>query len=225
VNVRLPPGTGDGAVRTFSIASAPEDRLIALTIERFPGGKVSSHLCGGVDPGFRFELRGPMGRSFVWRPSDGGPLLLVAGGSGMAPLMSMLRHRAHVRRAAGAPGSGMLAGARVLYSTRNSDDVIYRDELKALVESDPSVEITHTATRNASADWPGFRRRIDRAMLEQVAWPPTARPRNYVCGPTELVEAVVDILVGLGHDRASIFTERFGPTGGSMSDRRHQQGR
>lgn len=214
VDVRLVSGTTDGAVRTFSIASAPEDPWIALTIERLPGGKVSSRLCGDVYPGSRFELRGPMGRSFVWRASDGGPLLLVAGGSGIAPLMSMLRHRAHAS-ATSAPGFDMLGGARVLYSTRTPEDIIYREELAALVRSDPSVEITYTATRGTSADWPGFRRRIDRAMLEQVAWPTTARSRTYVSGPSAFVETVTGHLLALGHERASIFTEGFGPSSGA----------
>src|SRR5688500_103649 len=148
-----------------------------------------------------------MGQSFVWRASDGGPLLLVAGGSGLPPPMSMRRHRAHFQ-AHGRGGPDRLAGARV-HSIRTSNDVICADEFAALVQSDPSVEIACTATRGGSADWPGLRRRIDRATLEQVAWPPTARPRNYICGPTAPVASVLGDLVALSQDRSSIFTERF----------------
>jgi len=210
VDVRLTADDGYQAQRSYSIASAPGDAALAITVERLEDGEVSSYLCGDVQVGDRFELRGPVGGYFVWEVDDGGPLLLVAGGSGIVPLMAMLRHRASsltddsTRRA---------LPARLLYSSRRWSDVIYRGELERLVASDPAVQVTHTITREPPQDWTGFRRRIDRAMLVDVAWPPDERPRAYVCGPTPLVESVASELAALGHEPAFIRTERFGPTG------------
>jgi ferredoxin-NADP reductase len=171
---------------------------------------VSGHLCGEVRVGDTFELRGPIGGYFVWNVSDGGPLLLVAGGSGIVPLMAMLRHRAaqlpDVARRRALP-------ARLLYSSRRWDDVIYREELEHLAAKDDAVQVMHTITREAPSDWKGFRRRIDRAMLVEIAWPPHERSRAFVCGPTPLVESAATELVALGHDPALVKTERFGPTG------------
>jgi len=166
-------------------------------------------------PGDKLELRGPIGGYFVWDVAAGGPLLLVGGGSGIVPLMAMVRHRERALAAAGAIARHRIP-VRVLYSARSWDNVIYRDELARLAESDATLEVTHTLTRQAPDGWTGFRRRIDRAMLEAVAWPPNERPRVYVCGPTPLVEAVTNILVELGHQPALVKTERFGPTGGSV---------
>jgi ferredoxin-NADP reductase len=210
VDVRLTAEDGYQAQRSYSIASAPEDSGLALTIERLEAGEVSAHLCGTVREGDKFELRGPIGGYFVWDVSVGGPLLLVAGGSGIVPLMAMLRHRA-----AALPGADArhAVPARLLYSSRRWDDVIYRDELATMATEDPALQVTHTITREPPSGWTGFRRRVDRAMLMEVAWPPAERPRIFVCGPTPLVESAASELVALGHDPALLKTERFGPTG------------
>jgi ferredoxin-NADP reductase len=210
VDVRLTADDGYQTQRSYSLASAPEDLRLALTVERLQDGEVSSYLCGELREGDRFELRGPIGGYFVWDVSDGGPLLLVAGGSGIVPLMAMLRHRSAVIRNDDARRA---LPARLLYSSRRWSDVIYRAELSRLAEGDDAVSVTHTITREPEQGWTGFRRRIDRAMLAEIAWPPDARARIFVCGPTPLVEFVATELVALGHDPALIRTERFGPTG------------
>ncbi len=215
VDVRLTAEDGYQAERSYSIASPPEDTRVSLTIERLKDGEVSPYLFEELRPGDKFELRGPIGGYFVWHIPIGGPLLLVAGGSGIVPLMAMLRHR-RAALAAADPGLGRRLPARLLYSSRRWDDVIYRDELAGLVENDETLEVTHTLTREQPEGWTGFKRRIDRAMLEQVAWPPSEQPRVFVCGPTPLVEGVAAALVELGHAPALVKTERFGPTGGSV---------
>ena len=201
VDVRLTAEDGYQAQRSYSVASAPEPGRLALTVERLDDGEVSPFLVDEVRPGDRFELRGPIGGHFVWEPGLGGPLLLVAGGSGIVPLMSMLRARA-------AEGSGV--PARLLYSARSLADVIYRDELEAL----PGVEVALTLTRAQPPGWQGYARRIDEAMLGETAWPAQESPQAFVCGPSGLVESVAGGLVRLGHDPALVKTERFGPTGG-----------
>jgi ferredoxin-NADP reductase len=210
VDVRLTAEDGYQTQRSYSIASAPSDPLISLTIEWLKEGEVSPYLCHEVREGDRFELRGPIGGYFVWEAGDGGPLLLVAGGSGIVPLMAMLRYRT-----AALPDMAARRAlpARLLYSSRSWDDVIYRTELDRLTADDESAQVMHTITRSPPPGWPGFRRRIDRAMLTEVAWPPAERPRVYICGPTPLVEFVATELAQLGHDPALIKTERFGPTG------------
>jgi ferredoxin-NADP reductase len=212
VDVRLTADDGYRTERSYSIASAPENAHLSLTIERLDDGEVSPYLVDELRAGDTLELRGPIGGYFVWSVSDGGPLLLVAGGSGIVPLMAMLRHRA-----AALAGADLAARravpARLLYSSRTWDDVIYRDELAALAAADPSLEVRHTLTREADPAWTGFRRRIDRAMLEEVAWPAAERPQMYVCGPTPMVEAVATTLVEVGHDPTRVKTERFGPSG------------
>lgn len=214
VDVRLTAEDGYQAERSYSIASAPEDRHMALTVERIDDGEVSPYLTGELGVGDKLELRGPIGGYFVWEVSRGGPLLLVAGGSGIAPLMAMLRHRATVLASANAVARHRVP-VRLLYSSRRWDEVIYRDELARLAEDDPAVEVTLTLTRESPPAWTGFHRRIDRVMLAEVAWPPAERPHVFVCGPTPLVETVATLLVELGHDPARVKTERFGPTGGS----------
>lgn len=214
VDVRLTAEDGYQAERSYSIASAPEDRHMALTVERIDDGEVSPYLTGELGVGDKLELRGPIGGYFVWEVSRGGPLLLVAGGSGIAPLMAMLRHRATVLASANAVARHRVP-VRLLYSSRRWDEVIYRDELARLAEDDPTVEVTLTLTRESPPAWTGFHRRIDRVMLAEVAWPPAERPHVFVCGPTPLVETVATLLVELGHDPARVKTERFGPTGGS----------
>jgi ferredoxin-NADP reductase len=214
VDVRLTADDGYQAERSYSIASAPEDARIVLTVARLDDGEVSPYLTDVLRGGDRLELRGPIGGYFVWDVALGGPLFLVAGGSGMVPLMAMLRHRvaalatANARARHGVP-------ARLLYSSRRWDDVFYRSELTRLAEDDETLEVALTLTREAPPGWTGFRRLIDRMMLAEVAWPPGERPHVFVCGPTPMVEAVAAALVELGHDPALVKTERFGPTGGS----------
>jgi ferredoxin-NADP reductase len=204
VDIRLTAEDGYQAERSYSIASAPEDGQLQLTIERLPEGEVSPYLVDVLHAGDELELRGPIGGYFVWEVSYGGPLMLIAGGSGIAPLHAMLRHRA-------AQDSDV--PVRLLYSARTLDDVIYRDEF-ARLGSYEGVGITYTLTRGAPEGWRGYRRRIDREMLEEVVWPASARPLVYICGPTPFVEAAASSLVQLGHAPERIKTERFGPTGG-----------
>jgi ferredoxin-NADP reductase len=214
VDVRLTAEDGYQAQRSYSIASPPEDRHVALTVERLDDGEVSPYLTDDLRPGDMLELRGPIGGYFVWKVALGGPLLLVAGGSGVVPLMAMLRHRAAVLRSAEADARHGVP-VRLLYSSRRWDEVIYRDELAGLAEDDPVLEVALTLTREPPEGWTGFRRRIDRMMLAEVAWPPAERPHVFVCGPTPLVESVAAALVELGHDPTRVKTERFGPTGGT----------
>jgi ferredoxin-NADP reductase len=204
VDVRLTAEDGYRAERAYSIASAPDGRRVELAVERLEDGEVSPYLVGEVRADDRLELRGPLGGYFVWRPELGGPLLLVAGGSGVVPLMAMLRQRA---------ASGSRVPARLLYSSRTLEDVIFREELERLAAAGDGLAVTHTLTRAQPPAWAGYGRRIDLLMLEEVGWRPGERPLAYVCGPTRLVEAVAGDLVALGHDPARVRTERFGPTG------------
>jgi len=206
VDVRLTAPDGYQAERSYSIASAPEDGdQVALTVERIEDGEVSPYLDDELAEGDQLELRGPIGGYFVWSTDMGGPLLLVAGGSGICPLMAMLRHRA--ARQSHVP-------TRLLYSSRSLDDVIYRKELDSLAGRADGLEVFHTLTRSQPAGWSGYSRRIDRDMLAEVAFAPTQEPLCMVCGPTPLVEAVATTLVELGHAPDRVKTERFGPTGG-----------
>jgi ferredoxin-NADP reductase len=207
VDVRLVAADGYQAQRSYSIASPPEDLTVSLTVERLDNGEVSPYLVDELRPGDGLEIRGPIGGYFVWDVAVGGPLLLVGGGSGIVPLMGMLRRRAHADASARAE-----LPVRLLYSARTPDDAIYRAELEKLAEP-PQVEVVFTFTRNAPPTWTGYRRRIDRAMLESVSWPASAAPHAYVCGPTVLVESVATLLVELGHSASRVRTERFGPTG------------
>jgi ferredoxin-NADP reductase len=199
VDLRLTADDGYQATRSYSVASAPEDDDVALTIERLDDGEVSPYLVDEARPGDQLELRGPVGGWFVWTAADGGPLFLVAGGSGLVPLMAMLRHRER---------TGSDAEARLLLSARRPQDVLYAGELPALVE--PAI----TYTREAPVGWTGYARRVDGAMLAEAGFEPERRPRVFVCGPTGFVEGVARELVALGHDTSRIRTERFGATGG-----------
>jgi ferredoxin-NADP reductase len=203
VDVRLTAEDGYQAQRSYSIASAPEAARLALTVERIDDGEVSPYLCGELLVGDPLELRGPIGGPFTWRAEQDGPLLLLAGGSGLVPLMAMLRHREAI---------GSSVEAHLLVSSRAWDDLLYRDELARLAPS-TGLEISYTLTRERPEGWTGFARRVDAAMLQAVAPPIAAQPRVYVCGPTPFVESVADALVGLGYDPGSIHAERFGPTG------------
>ena len=207
VDVRLVAEDGYQAQRSYSIASPPEQRSVELTVERIENAEVSPYLCETLAVGDGLELRGPIGGYFVWDISLGGPLLLVAGGSGVVPLMSMLRHHALADAATRAR-----IPVRLLYSARTWDDVIYRAELESLNER-PDVDVRFTLTRGAPTDWTGYRRRVDRTMLEEVSPSVAETPWAYVCGPTSLVESVATQLVEMGHDPARVRTERFGPTG------------
>jgi ferredoxin-NADP reductase len=203
VDVRLTAEDGYQAQRSYSIASAPDATRVELTVERLEDGEVSPYLAEELRAGDQIELRGPVGGYFVWEPARGGPLLLVAGGSGVVPLMAMLRYRA---------ATNSTVPAVLLLSSRSWDDVIYRDELERL--GGDGLAVVHTLTRAQPDGWAGYSRRVDAAMLAEVG--PTAQenPHVYVCGPTPFVEAVAEALVGLGHDASRIRTERFGPTGG-----------
>jgi ferredoxin-NADP reductase len=204
LDVRLTAEDGYQAQRSYSIASAPGERL-AITVERLDDGEVSPYLVDEARPGDRIEIRGPIGGWFVWEPDDGGPLLLVAGGSGVVPLMAMARHRA---------AADARVPARLLLSSQSWEDAIYRDELRALSERGDGLEVLHTLTRARPEGWAGYARRVDDAMLREVAWPPADEPRAFVCGPTAFVEAVASGLVVLGYAQGRVKTERFGATGG-----------
>ena len=206
VDVRLTAEDGYQAQRSYSIASPPEERHVVLTVERLDDGEVSPYLTEVLQVGDQLELRGPIGGYFTWHLADGGPLLLIGGGSSIVPLMAMLRHRA-------AQHSTM--PARLLYSSRAFEEIIYRQKLVQLA-ADPTLMVTHTLTRQQPPEWAGDRRRIDRAMLAEVAWPAAEQPQAFVCGPTALVETVASALVELGHEALRVKTERFGPSGGTV---------
>jgi ferredoxin-NADP reductase len=203
VDVRLTAEDGYQAQRSYSIGSAPEGTRVELTVERLDDGEVSPYLTDELRRGDQIELRGPVGGYFVWEPSQGGPLLLVAGGSGVVPLMAMIRTR---DAAASSPET------LLLLSSRGWDDVIYRDELERL--RGDSLAVVHTLTRSQPPGWRGYARRVDIEMLAAVGPSPAQLPRVYVCGPTPFVEAVAEALVQLGHEPHRVKTERFGPTGG-----------
>ena len=204
-DVRLTAPDGYQTERSYSIASPPEHvGELELTVERIPDGEVSPYLHDVLVVGDQLEVRGPIGGYFVWEVAQGGPLLLIAGGSGVVPLMAMLRHRA-VQHST--------VPARMLYSSRTADDVIYRDELDGLAGSDRAFETFYTFTRQPPAGWTGYRRRIDATMLGEVIKPFGKTACVYVCGPTLLVEAVANALVQMEVPTERIRTERFGPTG------------
>jgi ferredoxin-NADP reductase len=204
VDIRLTAEDGYQTERSYSIASAPEAGSLMLTVERLDDGEVSPYLTDELRAGDALELRGPIGGYFVWRVEDGGPLLLVAGGSGLVPLMAMLRHRA---------ARSSTVDTRLLLSARSPDDLLYRDELATLARSD-GLAVHETFTREAPVEWAGSHGRIDAAMLGHVGPAPSQGPRIFVCGPTSFVERAADLLVEIGHDAGAIHAERFGPTGG-----------
>ncbi len=177
---------------------------MTLTVEEINDGEVSPYLVEELRVGDKLELRGPIGGYFVWEASMGGPLLLVAGGTGIVPLMAMLRHRAAVEST---------VPTCLLYSSRTLEDVTYHDELEHLVKSTTSLEITYTLTRVQPPGWTGYARRIDLDLLREVAWPSEQRPLTFACGPTPFVETAAAGLVTLGYEPGRVKTERFGPTG------------
>ena len=205
VDVRLTAPDGYSAVRSYSIASAPSsDGHIEITVERLPNGEVSPYLTQEVVVGDDLELRGPIGGWFVWRSDQREPIQLVAGGSGIVPLIAMLRSRS---------SAGSSAPFRLLYSVREPETVFYRDELRALSNQGDSVTITYAYTRVTPKDWLRPAGRIDAPLIAMGTWPSTLRPTSYVCGPTSFVEHATDLLISAGHDREKIRTERFGATG------------
>jgi ferredoxin-NADP reductase len=197
IDIRLTAEDGYRAERAYSLSSAP-DEPPTITVERLENGEVSPYLTQELRPGDAFEIRGPIGGYFVWRPEHGGPLFLAAGGSGVAPMRAILRHRRHRESD---------VRARLLYSSRTLEDVIYRAELEG-------QEVIHTLTRAQPPGWAGYARRVDRDLLREVAWPAADRPLAYVCGPTSFVESAAAGLVELGYAPGRIKTERFGATGG-----------
>jgi len=200
VDVRLTAEDGYVAERAYSIASAPGEPL-AITVERLEDGEVSGYLTQELRAGDELEVRGPVGGYFVWEPAFGGPLLLLAGGSGIVPLRSILRYRGL---------TGRSVPVRLLYSARRPQDVIYRAELDEPVDS---VQVIYALTRSRPAGWTGYARRVDDAMLAEVAWPAGDKPLAYVCGPTSFVETAAAGLVRLGYPPVRVRTERFGATG------------
>lgn len=204
VDIRLTAEDGYQASRSYSIASPPEAQdNIMLTVERLDDGEVSPYLVDELRVGDLVELRGPIGGYFVWDTQMGGPLLLAAGGSGIVPLMAMLRHRA---------ATASSIPTRLLYSSRSYEDIIYRDELASLNNTDPNLEVIQTLSRHAPDNWPGYTGRFNSNILQEVIWPATQNPLTYICGPTAFVEAMATGLVTLAYPPLHIRTERFGPT-------------
>jgi ferredoxin-NADP reductase len=203
-DIRLTAEDGYSAQRSYSVASEPE-RVgeIDITVERIADGEVSPFLDDTVAVGDRFEVRGPIGGYFVWDRSIGGPLLLVAGGSGVVPLMAMLRHRA---------AAGVTDPARLLYSARTYEQIIYAEELEML-ERMEGLTVSYTLTRSQPPGWKGYARRIDDAMLKDVSGPLGSNVLAFICGPTALVEVAADGLERVGLPAERIRTERFGPSG------------
>jgi len=205
VDVRLTAADGYSAVRSYSIASAPSsDGRIEITVERLPNGEVSPYLAQEVMVGDDLELRGPIGGWFVWRRDQTEPIQLVAGGSGIVPLMAMVRSRA---------SAGSTAPFRLLYSVREPGAIFYRDELRALSSQGDAVVVSYAYTRVTPKDWPRPAGRIDAELIASGTWPSNLRPSSYICGPTSFVEHTTDLLIAAGHDRERIRTERFGATG------------
>ena len=200
VDVRLTSDDGYRAERAYSIASAPGEPL-AITVERLDDGEVSPYLTQELRPGDELEVRGPIGGYFVWEPAFGGPLLMLAGGSGIVPLRAILRYRDLI---------GSSVPVRLLYSSRRLEDVIYRAELDV---APAGVQVIHALTRSQPAGWTGYARRVDDQMLAEVAWPAADKPLAYTCGPTSFVETVAAGLVQLGYPPVRVRTERFGATG------------
>ena len=204
-DVRLTAPDGYQAQRSYSIGSAPEiEGVIDLTIELIPDGEVSLYFHEAVQPGDEIELRGPIGGPFTWTGNTGGPLLLIAGGSGIVPLMSMVRHRGN---------SANDVRALLLYSSRSLDDIIYGEELEQRGGTEPNLTVLHTLTRFQPEGWQGYSRRIDRLMVEEAIKRLDSVPHIYACGPTPFVEAAADISVAFGIPPERIRTERFGPSG------------
>ncbi len=207
IDVRLTAEDGYQAQRSYSLSSAAPGEVVEIGVELIEDGEVSPYLVEEVRDGDQIELRGPIGGYFTWTVDDGGPVLLIAGGSGVVPLMAMLRHR--VSEEAAIP-------MRLLYSARTAGDLMYRAELELIAQDEPTIEFLPTLTRETGSEWQGLRGRIDAQFLREQAWPVDQQPIAFVCGPTPFVESVANGLVELGYDRRRVKTERFGPSGGSF---------
>ena len=205
VDIRVTATDGYSAVRQYSIASAPRGNgLVDLSVQRLPDGEVSPYLTQEVVVGDRLELRGPIGEWFVWHDDQTEPIQLIAGGSGVVPLMAMIRSRAAKRSS---------APFRLLYSVRNPDSVWYGEELQALSSGDHSIGVTYLYTRSVPPDWPRRPGRIDPAVIGEATWSSKLSPTCYICGPTTFVDHAAELLMASGHPAERIRTERFGPTG------------
>jgi ferredoxin-NADP reductase len=206
IDVRLTAEDGYQAERSYSLASPPEDaQQVTITVERLEDGEVSPYLVDELRIGDKIELRGPIGGYFVWEARMARPLLLVAGGSGIVPLMAMIRYRQAVKSR---------VPVRLLYSSPSYEEIIYRDELDQLAHSGAALEIIYTLTRSVPPGWNGYQRRIDLEMFRDIAWSDSEQPLTYICGPTSFVETAASDLIALGYGPGRIKTERFGPTGG-----------
>ena len=203
IDIRLTAEDGYQAQRSYSISAPAEGEQVVITVELVDDGEVSPFLIEDLRVGDQIEIRGPIGGYFVWEPSRGGPLQLLGGGSGVAPLMAMLRERVR---------SGSDVPVRYLSSARSYDDLIFRQELESITSEAEEVEVLHALTRSQPPKWTGLTGRVNRVMLAQHVWPTFTRPLCYVCGPTGFVETVASTLVALGHQPGRIKTERFGPT-------------
>ncbi|MEV4759703.1 ferredoxin reductase [Micromonospora sp. NPDC049559] len=204
IDIRLTAADGYRAERAYSLAGPADGNRIEVTVQRVPDGEVSPYLVENLPVDVPVEIRGPVGGWFVWRPTDTAPVLLVAGGSGIVPLMAMIR----ARRAAGSR-----VPFRLIYSVRTERDVYYADELRRRTREDFGLDVFHVYTRETPEGWPEPARRIGVADVNSHGWPPELEPAAFVCGPTGFVEKVADILIALGHDSRRVKTERFGPTG------------
>lgn len=202
LDVRLTAEDGYSVQRSYSISSAADGEQVELSVQRVPDGEVSPYLCDVLEVGDQLELRGPVGGWFVWRPDETAPVLLVAGGSGIAPLMAMVRTRAT---------QGSRVPFRLVYSVRTPQDVYFADELRRRARDDAGLDVRLVYTRQAPADAAEPAGRVGVATLNTHGWPAEFAPACYVCGPTGFVETVADILVALGHDPRRVRTERFGP--------------
>jgi ferredoxin-NADP reductase len=205
VDIRLTADDGYQAQRSYSIATPATDVRVTITVELVEDGEVSSYLFEELRIGDRLELRGPIGGYFVWEPGRGGPLQLIAGGSGLVPLMAMIR---------ALTTTDQTIPVRLLVSARSWEDLIYREDLAILASARPGLRVDYTLTRTQPAVWSGYSRRVDTAMLAESTFPPDQKPHVFICGPTGFVEAVASALLDLGHEPERIKTERFGPTGG-----------
>ncbi|MFF9221146.1 ferredoxin reductase [Streptomyces viridosporus] len=205
VDVRLTAEDGYSTQRSYSLASTPDGDRIELTVQRVADGEVSPYLADVMEIGDLVEIRGPVGGWFVWRPADTHPVLLVGGGSGIVPLMAMIRTRRSL---------GSRTPFRLIYSVRTPEERYYASELRTPQPGDGGLEVTHLYTRRTPENWPRPAKRLQLADLQTYGWPPEFEPVCFVCGPTGFVETAAAQLVATGHDPRRIRTERFGPTGG-----------
>jgi ferredoxin-NADP reductase len=204
VDVRLTADDGYTAQRSFSLASSDDAGRFELTVQRVPGGEVSPYFVDDMQVGDQIEVRGPIGGWFAWRPEWSDPVLLIAGGSGVVPLMAMVRERDR---------TGSRVPFRLVYSVRSPDEAIYADELATQSSSSDALTVEWVYTRSAPQGWERPPSRLDESDLSDLSWAARSTPRCYVCGPTGFVEAASRLLLTLGHPAQMIRTERFGPTG------------